>query len=799
MDITARFRRGSNLLDLNSGGYTIDADAIPPPIQLENNVAVGGFANRAGGTLIGQKPLDRQFAFTVRVVGASTSQARALAQALVAFISGAGDILYYEYKDNKRPEPLWGTFDQALRYEVVTAQAALNQKFSDVLNSQGFEVVISLEIKPYATGKSMQACAATNNVAGFEDSIGTVDGSIRGLRFGTGVGSNLVSNYDFSNATWNLNWNAAANIIQTQNTDKRWVFPGKANSARLLSKGAINNTYLYSITAANTNTHAFSAWVRKPDGSAVTSADMVVYYAANLSTTFVSLGNGWYWARATAAGIASPQNFGIVLLNGKSIYLAAVTAQENPFPIGLDSALNLIEINPTDDTDTEYSSRMQISGRVSLTWKADCGNADFTVDPKFFQDSGPALYAYFHAADDKIYLTDGVNTISSAAQTFAAGDVLHLEFSWGPTGLNIYKNGANIANGPTYTPGTAATYYYIGGTGGSDYTYGVYMGACLYDSEPTSGQVTDRYNAAVAITNQDKCLSLIPWATGRAAGGSLINHEDSASHYNHVNAHSIPGNLPAKTRIVVTPSVITLAGYWLMHHVSDFFVAPIGQQYKDLSGTAEAGTTSGDARLDIATVGAVNTNTGLTWTVTKSDYVTGKVHFFARAMHQTGTGVFTLAPLVSYASGNTTLGAAKTVVLTTAWKWWYVGNLDVTIPSIVPANKRSITLGLQFTSNSAADTQARFDYILAVPGSAVKLKSTLSTGWASFIYEGNQALELNSSNNPMQFMGVQGDTIELVPGKANTLWVVQSDHGETNTITPTATVAVYITPRWSLL
>jgi hypothetical protein len=103
-------------------------------------------------------------------------------------------------------------------------------------------------------------------------------------------------------------------------------------------------------------------------------------------------------------------------------------------------------------------------GTLALTWMP---MADNTAATRYLFSEGN-IKAYFNSGDDKIYFTDGVNTISTAALTFDGLTAQRLAFTWSLNGLKIYRNGALAASGVTYTaPAALGTYLYIGTTSAS--------------------------------------------------------------------------------------------------------------------------------------------------------------------------------------------------------------------------------------------------------------------------------------------------------------------------------------------
>jgi hypothetical protein len=96
---------------------------------------------------------------------------------------------------------------------------------------------------------------------------------------------------------------------------------------------------------------------------------------------------------------------------------------------------------------------------LSLWWNPA---ADHTGPTRYLFDEG-SLEGYFNSSDDKIYLSDGSNTIATPALTFNANTWQHLVFNWSTwDGLQIVRDGALVASGTAYTPPAPGPALYIG-------------------------------------------------------------------------------------------------------------------------------------------------------------------------------------------------------------------------------------------------------------------------------------------------------------------------------------------------
>jgi hypothetical protein len=102
-----------------------------------------------------------------------------------------------------------------------------------------------------------------------------------------------------------------------------------------------------------------------------------------------------------------------------------------------------------------------VDGTLAMEWSPIFASTMTAGAAYYLFDAGP-LEAYYNATDQKIYLTDGTNTISTAALTFSANVAQKLAFRWGASGLAIYRNGAEAASGETYTASALDANLYLG-------------------------------------------------------------------------------------------------------------------------------------------------------------------------------------------------------------------------------------------------------------------------------------------------------------------------------------------------
>jgi hypothetical protein len=115
---------------------------------------------------------------------------------------------------------------------------------------------------------------------------------------------------------------------------------------------------------------------------------------------------------------------------------------------------------------------------MEVLWKPADDNT--YASDRYLLDDG-TLELFFRAADDKFVTTDGVTTVISAAQTFAADTLIHVVVVWGSAyGLKLYVDGTETT-GAANAVALAATVYVGTDTGTSLPERGELVAVRFYD------------------------------------------------------------------------------------------------------------------------------------------------------------------------------------------------------------------------------------------------------------------------------------------------------------------------------
>ncbi|MDP2656703.1 MAG: hypothetical protein Q8P11_04025 [bacterium] len=108
-----------------------------------------------------------------------------------------------------------------------------------------------------------------------------------------------------------------ASVTITRDTDTNYT--GTA-SAKVVTDGSSSN-FIQSVNVGDTNTYSLTAYAYT-DGNEVTSSDAELYYNdATITTTYTSMGGGWYKLSGSLTGADASRDYGVQVKTGKTVYL----------------------------------------------------------------------------------------------------------------------------------------------------------------------------------------------------------------------------------------------------------------------------------------------------------------------------------------------------------------------------------------------------------------------------------------------------------------------------------------------
>ncbi len=161
----------------------------------------------------------------------------------------------------------------------------------------------------------------------------------------------------------------------TATRDTTTKYTGTA-SMRIVAdpSNAVNS--VQSVDVGDTNTYNLTAYAYT-DGSAVTVSDAQLFYnGSTVSTTYTSVGGGWYQLTGTVTGGASARNYGVQAKAGKTVYIDNVsvnnyassgTITSSIFDTGVSSEWGVVSLSKTLPTGTAVSVKARTSNSSTMS------------------------------------------------------------------------------------------------------------------------------------------------------------------------------------------------------------------------------------------------------------------------------------------------------------------------------------------------------------------------------------------------------------------------------------------------
>ncbi len=117
------------------------------------------------------------------------------------------------------------------------------------------------------------------------------------------------------------------------------TYNSSVGSAKIVASADQTATFTQSVNVGDTSSYNLSAYAYTT-GAAVTSSDASLYVNGSaISTTYTSVGSGWYRLTGTTTGVASSVTYGVQVESGKTVYIDNVSLQNYPSPGTLTSSI----------------------------------------------------------------------------------------------------------------------------------------------------------------------------------------------------------------------------------------------------------------------------------------------------------------------------------------------------------------------------------------------------------------------------------------------------------------------------
>jgi len=826
MGYIAKLKHGNKELDLSSGNYALMQGFVPPTTPHSLNLASGTSANRFGGSeLIGKRANNMSFSFSVRILGNSVSETDMCLRTISQFLKLADDKsnkLYFEWKpdNNYDYEPLWGQYGAFVKCEVVYGSVDRSPLYTVYnIREKSQLAIVSLLLKPYAQGKKQRVGTAVGGIC--EDWMGAPDGISRGTiipEAGAAAGNEFL-NPIFGDSTYNDDWDDDANVTDTENTDPEFVMFG-TSSVKLWASA--DDQYSDTLTLDNTETFTLSFYVKKPDSSAVTSSDIACHYDGDdLTTTYTSVGSGWYRISAQCTGDGAAGKVGVTVKADRVIYMdgamCEMKAYLTPFYYGdmlgcaWSGTAHASASTRTASTLYFNSSTTSQIMTVRVVMKANLDH-DEQGDMHIFDDGTYALY--YGVAATGWYLTDGTNTASDTA-TFSTGDVIVFHATFGPNGVKLYKDGSSFATSASIVYHAPANIYLGSTTGGANHVQCTFLGFATFEQEMTAAEILADYNNItewVSSETTGKRLEAIPYLWTKD-GDNVVDNCNDSTYDNYCVIGGVGGTAPAETMMqcLLSDTFTTVKEVYISQakFPYSYFVNPDDWMFWDESDVVDGTACGGEYKS--RNIGTAETNVATVTTATELHErmllnLTDGFYYFIRMKDASATETFTIKGRYNL-NQITVDGEPKDITINTAYRLFYTPPLYLPTRSdlfLNETNTGTSDYGIVYSFtvrgyHSASTTDVYIDYFCLMPRPLIKLDLSIhSTGLQRFIVLGSKGVTTEAASIS-DILSIDGDVIEFVPDRYNLIQHLIGSDAVAADIDWSITYTNYITPRYEIL
>jgi len=572
---SAKLVRGSYTFDLNDGKYSLGQDFAPPGVLETAFLSGGTSANRSGGAdLVGTRAENRSWSFTVRCLGSVSAETHNLVSRLVSFLAGATDTrqdkTYFEFRpDADLPEPIWGTFGQALRYEVVHATTALDDLYGrGQINRSAILMMVNLTIKPFAQGRPLRTCLATDGI--LEDRVGTVDNSSRGVILPPAT-TNYVKNPIFGNSTPLTGWTATTVTARIDRSERLFGI----NNILLSGAAGKFETVTDSIAAG---TYTQSCYAKKKDGTPITDLDVKLGASTGtFTTTYTPVGNGWY--RLTCSRVLAAPSIVYVsvwtIALGTAVVITGfqLSLQGTDYPLchgdmlgatWSGTAHNSNSVRSVDGLIKNFMSGDLVSnpllGRGTMRIVIKMARAYNELASRLgivYTGSANSLRLYYHYTNFQFVIGVPIFTAGGAVQSFIAGATFTLHLQWSTAGVKLYVNGTADGSVILYT----GLFWGMAQLG--DLTAGFTDKSCtfldfaLFDEVLTPAQIAADYARIAPLAAADVNIGRIPWIYTKEVASNVnrVRNALDTNNSNFVVVGGVPGSAECDTEMILNPQM----------------------------------------------------------------------------------------------------------------------------------------------------------------------------------------------------------------------------------------------------
>jgi len=331
-----------------------------------------------------------------------------------------------------------------------------------------------------------------------------------------------------ADATTNLFWDSSCEYDASLTLWGTTVTGGSLTKSRSTEVPALYGSYVAKLVQSSSGTGTFyqgmapaagtiglSCYVRKADKSAVTSSDCTLYFGTNLTTTYTSVGGGWYRLTASVSASGATYSAGLNVKTSKTVYADGFQAEATIITPYADGTLG----SGYAWSGTAYqSSSTRTSGTMAYTLSTISTDSPSTIMAWVNLDTATSKnyhYLWYVASDSySAYINSSrtlfIGTINCG--TLPAGWV-HVALTHdGGGGIWVYVNGAQI--GSTTITRAALSTFNVGGHSSGLCSNGLIDDFAIIGRLLPEDEILSIYNSNAPVFAESSTVSWVATPSG---------------------------------------------------------------------------------------------------------------------------------------------------------------------------------------------------------------------------------------------------------------------------------------------
>ena len=634
--------------------------------------------------------------------------------------------------------------------------------------------------------------------------------------------TNVITNPAFGHATWNTGWSASDADLHAAQETRPGYTRSLDSAARLTNLSLSVQQYTQTITLTE-NIYVLSFFARRVDGEAITTADVSGYLDSTSPAISAQqwAGGPWYLCWTTYNCTAGSKACGIEVKVGRDVIIDNVQLIQDtaiyprPFVAGFRPGCawaGTAHASTSSNTasDLKWTLDDELVGPYTVaTWATAAfsyidGSDDFYI-LEYYVDANNYVRLHWDGLAEQFELNgsrDGVAFSDTWSATFSEFQTYHVVLVQEAATTRVYFNGTERITASNAMGLPSGGTLHLGNCEADEAWDGWLDSLRIWAQALTAAQVDTLYDNELPIKNGNGTIGGPPWLWTKD-GDNVVDAVDgvisAAAKDNWLILGGVSGDTDASVEWHIDlPTASTPRVVWMGRKAADETLIPYDTLFLDFSGTADSGNSSGDAYETDTTSGSGTDTHDFDATLNENRHARGRVQVLGR--FKVTAASIDVQPYFKLGSSDRVLGDTVRVAANANFLLRDLGDIRIDWPQENAPPR--LLAGLLCTETEATATTVQLDFLQLLPEPNCRVECeaaaiSIASG-DTLIIDGLEAWMEDASDSDSQLYRFEhrGDDVTLKPDRYNYVFVVLGEEGQQYTITHTATIEAYITPRW---